>query len=69
MSETFEDRTDRRLDSVERRLTAIETELHTVAEQTAGIPVAINRLLELMGDFRHHAHVTSGPIIDEDDTP
>ena len=55
MSETFEERTDRRLTTIEQTLAAI-------AEQTALIPTAVNRLMELMGDFRHHGHETGGPL-------
>lgn len=60
MTETFEDRTD-------RRLTQIEQTLHNIDERTASLPALMNRVLELMGDFRHHYHTTSGPIVD--DTP
>lgn len=55
MSETFEQQTD-------RRLTQIEQTLHTIDERTASLPALINRVLELMGDFRHHYHATGGPI-------
>ena len=55
MSETFEERTD-------RRLTQIETTLHNIDERTQGIPALINRVLEMMGDFRNHVHNTGGPI-------
>lgn len=56
MSETFEDRTD-------RRLTQIEQTLHNIDERTASLPALINRVLELMGDFRHHSHETGKPIV------
>ena len=60
MNETFEERTD-------RRLTQIEQTLHTLDERTASLPALINRVLELMGDFRHHGHYTGPPIIPDDD--
>jgi hypothetical protein len=58
MTETFEERTD-------RRLTDIEQTLHNIDERTAALPALINRVLELMGDFRYHYHVTGGPIVDD----
>jgi hypothetical protein len=55
VTETFEERTDRRLTHIEQTLTHID-------ERTAALPALINRVLELMGDFRHHYHATGGPI-------
>lgn len=54
MTETFEQRTD-------RRLSQIEQTLHNINERTAGFPALINRVLELMGDFRNHGHATGRP--------
>ena len=53
---TFEERT-------EQRLTLIEQSLHNIEERTASLPALINRVLELMGDFRHHYHTTGEAIV------
>jgi hypothetical protein len=56
MSETFEQRTDRRLDNIERRIGHMEQRLDEIAERTGGIPALVNRVLEI-----------GGPIITGDD--
>jgi hypothetical protein len=62
VTETFEERTD-------RRLAQMEQTLHNIEERTAGLPALINRVLELMGDFRNHTHETGGPFVGDDYGP